>query len=449
MGQYSYTGSAQFVTVATTGEYDIVAFGAQGGGGNTGGLGAEVGGDLELYAGEKLEIIVGGAGLADGGGGGGSFVLANIGSGGTYKPLIVAGGGGGAGKQNGASGATTPGDGTGGSGGGNFGGGGGSGVKSDGGNATAPMGAIAASGGSNRSRAYAGGTSFGGSASGDGGFGGGGGAGANYGGGGGGYSGGVGGGSGGVGGGGGSYDGGVPISDQTAAGENSNNGRVVIFPNVVCFASATLVRTSLGDRAVEDLVVGDVVVTATGAHRLIRWVGHRTIDCRRHPQPAEVLPVRIAADAFGPGKPARDLCVSPGHAICVDMMGGMLIPAGSLVNGTTIRQVEVESVTYWHVELDEHEIILAEGLPTESYLEMGNRTFFAENSTVALSASPDTDDRTHDDFCRPFHACGPLVEAVRVRLAARARELAFGQTRERAGERLMASPEATTVTLTA
>ena len=96
MGQYAFTGSAQFVTVTTTGEYDIVAFGAQGGGSaangsfgaEAGGLGAEIGGDVELTAGEKLEIIVGGVGATTsthpGGGGGGSFVLANVE--GTYTP---------------------------------------------------------------------------------------------------------------------------------------------------------------------------------------------------------------------------------------------------------------------------------------------------------------------------------------------------------------------------
>ena len=95
------------------------------------------------------------------------------------------------------------------------------------------------------------------------------------------------------------------------------------------------------------------------------------------------------------------------------------MPAGALVNGTTIVQVDVETVTYWHVELDEHEIILAEGLPCESYLEMGNRSFFTENGTVSLTASPDSV-RTHADFCRPYYADGPLVDAVQARLGARA-----------------------------
>ena len=188
----------------------------------------------------------------------------------------------------------------------------------------------------------------------------------------------------------------------------------------VCYASGTFIRTALGDVAVEALRIGDLAVTALGTHRPIRWLGHRIIDCRRHPRPAEVMPIRIAAHAFGSNKPARDLYVSPGHAICVDVLGGTLISAGSLVNGKTIVQIDVAIVAYWHVEFDEHEIILAEGLPAESYLEMGNRNFFVENGNVALVAMPDGPVRTHADFCRPFYANGPLVEAVRARLAAKA-----------------------------
>ncbi len=82
----------------------------------------------------------------------------------------------------------------------------------------------------------------------------------------------------------------------------------------------------------------------------------------------------------------------------------------------------VGSIAYWHVELDSHDVILAEGLPSESYLEMGNRRFFAESAVVTVgAASPDGDptlSRTHADFCRPFEGSGPVVDAVRQRLDA-------------------------------
>ena len=185
---------------------------------------------------------------------------------------------------------------------------------------------------------------------------------------------------------------------------------------VVCFAAGTLIRTADGDVAVEDLAVGDLVVTNAGAFRPIRWLGHRKVDCRTAANRDQVLPIRIAADAFGAGRPQRDLFVSPGHAICVNVLGEVLIPAIALVNGSTVAQVDVDTVTYWHVELDAHDILLAEGLPAESYLAMENRSFFTESDLVALNALPDSP-RSHSDFCRPFHADGPIVEAVHARLA--------------------------------
>lgn len=194
---------------------------------------------------------------------------------------------------------------------------------------------------------------------------------------------------------------------------------------VTCFVSGTLIRTAAGDVAVENLQVGDIAVTSSGAQYPIRWLGHRKIDCRRHRRPHEAKPVRIAAHAFGENLPARDLFVSPGHSLCVDVLGEVLIPASALVNGTTIAQIDVENVTYWHVELEDHQIILAENLPVESYLEMGNRAFFAQADLVAFDASPDVPARTHDDFCRPFHCEGDLVSALRLQLSRRASMLGW------------------------
>ena len=189
----------------------------------------------------------------------------------------------------------------------------------------------------------------------------------------------------------------------------------------VCFAQRTRIRTARGEVAVEALAVGDIVLTAAGDERAIRWLGHREVECRRHPRAADVMPVRIAAQAFGEGRPVRDLVLSPGHSICVDLLGEVLIPASALINGTTIVQEHVERITYWHVELEGgHEIVLAENMPTESYLEMGNRGFFAEAEAIALHASPDARVATHADFCRPFHQDRLVVQFVRERLAARA-----------------------------
>ena len=124
-----------------------------------------------------------------------------------------------------------------------------------------------------------------------------------------------------------------------------------------------------------------------------------------HPRPETVAPIRIERDAFADGMPHRDLLVSPDHAIFVD---GMLICARQLVNGTTIRQeLDWTAVDYYHVELDQHAILLAEGLPAESYLDTGNSGFFA-NSGAPLVLHPDLTDET-DYPTREAGSCAPFV----------------------------------------
>ncbi|KQT57040.1 hypothetical protein ASG52_02900 [Methylobacterium sp. Leaf456] len=196
-------------------------------------------------------------------------------------------------------------------------------------------------------------------------------------------------------------------------------------PTIVCFASGTRIRTPKGEVRVEELSVGDTVVTASGAHRPIRWIGHRTIDCAGRADLTQVLPVRIARDAFGEGRPTRDLLVSPAHAICVDLVGEILVPACRLINGTTITQVAVEEITYWHIELDSHDILLAEGLPAESYVECGNRAFFANAPVTDADTAPDARPSGREAFCRPLRESGALVDALRERLSERAETLGW------------------------
>ncbi|SEP39645.1 Hint domain-containing protein [Methylobacterium sp. ap11] len=192
----------------------------------------------------------------------------------------------------------------------------------------------------------------------------------------------------------------------------------------VCFTAGTLIRTARGEVAVEDLRIGDQAVTASGAQRPVVWLGHRTIDCARHPQSDSVQPVRIRAHALGDNRPSRDLVLSPGHAVCLDLLGEVLVPASALVNGATIVRDTVDTITYWHVELDSHDILLAEGLPAESYLDAGNRAFFAESDVVGLALAPD-DRPVHAEFCRPFHEDGVLVDAARAQLRRRAEALGW------------------------
>jgi O-antigen biosynthesis protein len=87
-----------------------------------------------------------------------------------------------------------------------------------------------------------------------------------------------------------------------------------------------------------------------------------------------VLPIVVRAGALAPAIPARDLCLSPRHALFLD---GVLVPVELLVNSQTILQAEaVDRVDYFHLEFEAHELILAEGAPAESYVECDNRQGF-------------------------------------------------------------------------
>jgi T5SS/PEP-CTERM-associated repeat protein len=182
-----------------------------------------------------------------------------------------------------------------------------------------------------------------------------------------------------------------------------------------CFAAGTRIMTVAGEKTVESLVAGDTVRTVLGGKpQPIVWIGHRSIDCSRHPQPRQVWPVRVAAGAFGRGLPARALYLSPDHAVYAD---GVLIPVKYLVNGETIAQVPCDSVTYYHLELPRHDVVLAEGLPAESYLDTGDRGNFA-NGGRPIALYPDFSSRVWEaEGCAELIVTGPKLDAVRARLA--------------------------------
>jgi hypothetical protein len=369
-GEYHVT-----VTHSQAGTYAVSLDGAQGGAGDgaAGGGGGAVNGDIVLTSGEQLEIVIGGVGgasAAGGGGGGASYIVETYtGSTDVYVVLAAAGGGGGGGGAWPTSGPGTGSPGHVGSG---------AGVSGIGGDPGSPgvsiyipppgPGIIHVPPG--------------------------------------------------AGGAGGSYLNGTagPVTNQATGGAssedstNNGDGKVTLLP---CFASGTRIRTVRGEIAVEDLQAGEEALTASGEARPIVWIGHLRVE-----RPSlEQQPVRVLAGAFGEGLPARDLVLSHGHAVCVDVVGEVFVPAGELVNGLTIVREQVSEVTYWHVELESHDVLLAEGLPAESYLDTGNRAFFGRAYGRLASVEPD---RTLADACRPFVAEGPIMAAIGERLMARA-----------------------------
>ena len=156
----------------------------------------------------------------------------------------------------------------------------------------------------------------------------------------------------------------------------------------VCFALGTLIDTIVGPVPVEKLKVGDLVVTADRGLQPIRWIeGNRVGSAKLRDNPG-LRPVRVAAGALGPGVPRRDLCVSQQHRIvvsgpAVQLLFGeseALVAAKSLCGWPGIDIVPtVESVVYFHILLDQHEILSAEGAPAES-VYLGDEALFAMSS---------------------------------------------------------------------
>jgi V8-like Glu-specific endopeptidase len=187
----------------------------------------------------------------------------------------------------------------------------------------------------------------------------------------------------------------------------------VAADDAACFAAGTRIAAPEGERPVETLRVGDLVLLARGGVARVAWLGHRTVRCDRHPRPCDVWPVRIRRGAFGEGLPRRDLLLSPDHALFLD---GVLIPVRHLVDGDAVARIAATSVAYWHVELARHDVLLAEGLPCESFLDTGNRASFA-NGGAAVRLHADFAQRQWDaDACAPVLLAGGRLRALRDRL---------------------------------
>lgn len=167
-----------------------------------------------------------------------------------------------------------------------------------------------------------------------------------------------------------------------------------------------------GEMAVENLAIGDLVATLDGPMP-IKWIGRRSYLGHFTRGNKAVLPVCISAGALADGVPCRDLWVSPKHALLLD---GTLIPAGVLVNGTSIVQArEVEAMEYFHIELDRHGILIAEGVLAESFVDDNCRGIF-HNAHEHAALYPDAS-RVPALYCAPRRKDGEQVEAVRRCLA--------------------------------
>jgi hypothetical protein len=202
---------------------------------------------------------------------------------------------------------------------------------------------------------------------------------------------------------------GVLTFDNVADATTAITTPDALIDRVICFLPGTMIATPSGQRAVEKMSVGDLVVTANGTVRPITWIGTGRVLATRGRRNA-ATPVIVSKGALGPNLPYADLRVTKGHAFWFD---GVLIPVEFLVNHRSIRwDDKAQEVTVYHIELETHDVLLANGAPAESYRDDGNRWLF-RNANAGWEQSPKLP-------CAPVLTGGSVVDEVWRRLLDRA-----------------------------
>ena len=170
-----------------------------------------------------------------------------------------------------------------------------------------------------------------------------------------------------------------------------------------CFTPGTRIATPRGERAVEDLRVGDLVLTRDNGMQKIRWTGAREMTARDLAEAPHLRPVLIRQGALGNGLPERDMMVSPQHRVLVanDRTAlyfedrEVLVAAKHLVGRPGIETAQVERTTYIHIMFDHHEVVLSDGSWTESFQpgDESLRGVGADQRAEILSLFPELADR--------------------------------------------------------
>ncbi len=189
--------------------------------------------------------------------------------------------------------------------------------------------------------------------------------------------------------------------------------------SIACYAAGTMILTPQGEVPVETLAIGDALITAFGETRAIKWIGTRAYAGHFVKWNRDVLPITFRAGSIADNTPHRDLVVSPQHAMFID---DVLIPAIALVNGTSITQAtSIDRIAYFHIELDSHDVIIAEGAFAETFIDDDSRAMFhnAHSFRTLYPNEPWQDAQ----FCAPRVEDGFEFEEVRTRLATRGETL--------------------------
>ena len=199
-------------------------------------------------------------------------------------------------------------------------------------------------------------------------------------------------------------------------GSVSATSSVQAFVAVACYCAGTLILADHGELPVEALQIGDRVITASGVARPIKWIGKRSYGGRFIVDRKDILPVCFKTGSLGDGVPKRDLWISPHHAMYLQ---GLLIEARDLVNDLTVIQAErVDEVAYFHIELESHDVIVAEGALSETFVDDDSRGMF-NNAHEYRGLYPDAA-VAEARYCAPRVRDGYQIEAVRQAINARA-----------------------------
>ena len=199
------------------------------------------------------------------------------------------------------------------------------------------------------------------------------------------------------------------VNDPFHVNQESGGTGIVVTNDVPCFLAGTTIKTEDGYVPVEKLAVGDRIVTLSGVVKPITWIGSGHVPVTPFKRTA-ATPVIVRKGALADNVPYRDLYLTKGHALFVD---DVLIPVEFLINHRSILYDDrIGNVTFYHIELAEHDVLLADGAAAESYRDDGNRWLFGNaNSGWDQPAKP---------ACAPVLTGGPLVDAIWRRLLERA-----------------------------